>query len=52
MLHGSDDKTVPSAAAEVICHGIAGSELHLITGQGHFSNLEAPAALNPLLTRG
>jgi pimeloyl-ACP methyl ester carboxylesterase len=49
VLHGSDDQTVPSAAAEVICQGIPASELHLIPGQGHFSNLEAPVVLNPLL---
>jgi 3-oxoadipate enol-lactonase len=51
VLHGSEDRTVPSMLAGAIAAGIPHSDLHLIQGQGHFPSLEAPHLLNPLLGR-
>lgn len=51
VLHGAEDRTVPPFLAERLSAGIPGSSIHLIEGQGHFSNLEAPARFNPLLAR-
>lgn len=49
IIHGTEDRSVPAFLAERLAAGIAGSVLHLIDGEGHFPNLEAPARFNPLL---
>lgn len=49
VLHGTQDRATPYFLGQMIAAGIPSCDLHLIEGQGHFVNLEAPQVLNPLL---
>ena len=46
ILVGNEDTVTPPALSEQMHRGIAGSELTIITGAGHLSNLEQPGAFN------
>ncbi len=46
VLVGSDDVLTPPAAAQALAAGIAGSQLAVIQGAGHLSNLEQPGLFN------
>ena len=48
-LDGDEDTVTPPAIAEQMHGGIAGSELTIIAGAGHLSNLEQPEAFNGAL---
>jgi 3-oxoadipate enol-lactonase len=50
ILVGEEDALTPPGEARVIHHGIAGSDLQIIAGAGHASNVERPAAFNHLLS--
>lgn len=49
IIHGELDATVPSAVATLLAGRIPGATLHILEGQGHFPNFEAPERFNPLL---
>lgn len=49
VIHGELDATVPAAAASLIAGAIAGAQLRIVEGQGHFAHLEAPERFNPIL---
>jgi len=51
ILVGDEDLVTPKAAADEMHHGIAGSQLAVISGAGHLSNLERPDAFNDALAR-
>jgi pimeloyl-ACP methyl ester carboxylesterase len=42
VIHGDDDKIVPSKNAEILHNGIHGSKLHILKGAGHMFFWEAP----------
>jgi len=46
VIVGEDDTLTPPAVVRDIHEGIAGSELVVLAGAGHLSNLEAPEAFN------
>jgi 3-oxoadipate enol-lactonase len=46
IVVGDEDRVTPPAIAETMHRGIAGSELTVISGAGHLSNLEQPRAFN------
>jgi 3-oxoadipate enol-lactonase len=46
VIVGAEDTLTPPALAEDLHRGIAGSQLVVIAGAGHMSNLEDPAAFN------
>ena len=50
VLCGELDEETPLAYSEALRDGIAGAELAIVPGVGHVSNLEAPEAVNALLT--
>ena len=52
IIAAGADPATPPERAEEIRDGIQGSELHVIEGQRHFSNVEVPAAFNALLRDG
>ena len=49
IIHGEKDATVPVALADAMAKGIPGATLHVIAGEGHFANVQAPQKVNPLL---
>jgi 3-oxoadipate enol-lactonase len=49
IIHGGLDATVPAAFATLMAEAIPDATVHIIEGQGHFANLEAPERFNPLL---
>ena len=49
IIVGGDDKVTPIADAEVLNKAIRGSQLAVIQGAGHLSNLEAPEEFNEVL---
>lgn len=49
ILVGAEDSITPPAAARAMHEKIAGSELQIIPGAGHMSNLENPEAFNGAL---
>jgi 3-oxoadipate enol-lactonase len=49
IIHGELDATAPAAFATMMGQAIPGATVHIIEGQGHFPNLEAPELFNPLL---
>jgi pimeloyl-ACP methyl ester carboxylesterase len=49
IIHGENDATVPVARADELADGIAGATLHVLNGEGHFVNVQAPEKVNPLL---
>ncbi|OLC49131.1 MAG: hypothetical protein AUH43_08105 [Acidobacteria bacterium 13_1_40CM_65_14] len=51
ILVGDEDAVTPRAAAEEMHRGIAGSQLAVIPGAGHLSNLEDPSAFNASLAQ-
>lgn len=51
VVAGEEDTLTPPAVAEDMHRAIAGSELCLIPGAGHLSNLEQPKAFNEALAR-
>jgi 3-oxoadipate enol-lactonase len=51
ILVGDEDVVTPRPVAEELHRGIAGSELGIVTGAGHLSNLEQPAAFNATVAR-
>ncbi len=51
ILVGDEDQITPPAVAENMGKAIAGSELSVIHGAGHLSNLENPHAFNEALAR-
>ncbi len=51
VLHGSNDRTIPVQAAGITAAGIAGAELVILEGLGHFGCLENPAVFDPALAR-
>ena len=52
IIAAGDDPVTPIIRAEEIRDGIAGSQLMVIDGQRHFSNVEVPDAFNTILRRG
>ena len=52
ILAAGADTVTPVDHAEAIRDRIAGSELHVVEGRRHFSNVEAPEAFNALLRAG
>jgi 3-oxoadipate enol-lactonase len=50
ILVGEEDALTPVSEARTLHHGIAGSDLHVISGAGHVSNVERPAAFNHLVS--
>jgi len=51
ILVGDEDAVTPRAVAEEMHRGIAGSQLAVIPGAGHLSNLEDPSAFNASLAQ-
>jgi len=51
ILVGDEDEITPAAVAEEMKAAVAGSELCVIGGAGHLSNLEKPEVFNDALTR-
>jgi pimeloyl-ACP methyl ester carboxylesterase len=51
IVVGEEDTVTPRAAAEEMHRGIAGSELVVIPGAGHLTNLEQPSAFDAALAR-
>jgi len=49
ILVGQEDVTTPPSAARALHGAIKGSELHVLSGAAHMSNLENPAAFNARL---
>jgi pimeloyl-ACP methyl ester carboxylesterase len=49
ILVGDEDVVTPKAVAEEMHRGIAGSQLAIVPGAGHLSNLEQPEAFNAAL---
>jgi 3-oxoadipate enol-lactonase len=49
IIHGEKDATVPVAVGEAMAKGIPGATMHIIAGEGHFANVQAPEKVNPLL---
>ena len=52
IIAAGDDPVTPIVRAEEIRGRIAGSQLMVIDGQRHFSNVEVPAAFNTILRCG
>ena len=52
IIAAGDDPVTPVVRSEELRDGIAGSELHVIPGLRHFSNIEAPEEFNALLRAG
>jgi pimeloyl-ACP methyl ester carboxylesterase len=50
ILVGEEDALTPVSEARALHHGIAGSDLQILAGAGHVSNVERPAAFNHLLS--
>jgi pimeloyl-ACP methyl ester carboxylesterase len=51
IVVGDEDVVTPPPLAEKMHSGIAGSELMVIPGAGHLSNLEQPELFNAALAR-
>ena len=51
ILVGDEDTVTPRAVSEDMQRAIAGSELVVVPGAGHLSNVEQPAAFNEALAR-
>ena len=51
IVVGDEDLLTPRSDAEAIHRGVAGSQLTVIAGAGHLSNLEQPDAFNDALAR-
>jgi pimeloyl-ACP methyl ester carboxylesterase len=51
ILVGDEDVLTPPALSEQMQHGIAGSELVVIPGAGHMSNMEQPELFTAALAR-
>jgi 3-oxoadipate enol-lactonase len=51
ILVGDEDTVTPPSIAEAMQRAIAGSELTVLPGAGHLSNLENPGAFNATLSR-
>ena len=49
LLHGADDARSPLPVAEAMHREIRGSELVVLPGVGHMSNLEAPDRFNAVV---
>ena len=49
ILVGEEDVLTPPKEAELLHRGIRGSRLEVISGAGHVSNLERPAAVNHVI---
>jgi len=52
IIHGENDATVPVARAREMAEGIRDATLHVLPGEGHFANVQAPEKVNPLLADG
>ena len=50
IIHGREDRAVPLACAEAAHRLIAGSQLQVIDGAGHWPQREKPEAFNRVLT--
>ncbi len=46
LMVGEEDSLTPPAVARAMADRVTGSELHVIPGAGHLSNLENPSAFN------
>jgi 3-oxoadipate enol-lactonase len=46
IIAGDEDTVVPASEARVMHEAIAGSQFEVLTGAGHLSNIERPAAFN------
>ncbi|HLZ62462.1 MAG TPA: alpha/beta hydrolase [Ktedonosporobacter sp.] len=49
IVVGSEDEYTPISDAELMYHGIAGSQLAIIEGVGHMPNMERPSEFNAVL---
>ena len=49
VLVGAEDTSTPVAAAQLLATALGTTQLHVVPGASHFTNLEAPAAVNNLL---
>jgi pimeloyl-ACP methyl ester carboxylesterase len=52
IIHGDKDATVPVALAHEMAKGLRNATLHVLSGEGHFANVQVPEKLNPLLADG
>ena len=52
IIAAGDDPVTPLVRSEEIRDRIGGSELHVVEGRRHFSNVEAPEEFNALLRAG
>ncbi len=50
VLWGEDDRMVPRAHGEAYAEGLAGAELHVISGAGHSPQVERPAETAALIS--
>jgi pimeloyl-ACP methyl ester carboxylesterase len=50
IVAGEEDAIMPMAEAKAMHAAIGGSTLEVITGTGHLSNLERPAAFNHVVS--
>lgn len=49
LIVGSEDTLTPPPNAEAMQRAIAGSRLECVSGAGHLSNLDRPAAFNGIV---
>ena len=50
IVTGDEDAVIPMTEAKAMQAAIRGSTLEVITGAGHLSNLERPAAFNHVVS--
>lgn len=51
VLAGAEDKSTPPARMQMYKDDIAGARMEVLSGAGHFPNLEQPAAFNAVLAQ-
>ena len=49
IIAGTEDKVLPVSESRILADAIPGSELTLIEGAGHLTNIEAPGLFNTIL---
>ncbi len=49
IIVGEDDKSTPLSSATALAQALKSTNIHLVTGSAHFTNLEAPETVNKLL---
>jgi pimeloyl-ACP methyl ester carboxylesterase len=51
VVVGSEDTLTPAAEAEALSNAIRGSQVNVIEGAGHLSNIEQPSQFNSIVIR-